>query len=412
MTGRCPATAFAAVAIAVLFGSAPSAAQPEPPAPRYLFSWVGDLDRKESDFLAVIDLEPRGGRYGEVVATLPVGERGLWPHHTEHRLHPSRTLFANGFAGNRTLIFDLGDPLRPKVRARIGAVGELSHPHSFERAPNGSVVAALQGSGPRNEKPGGLARISSDGRVERWASAASPDADSETLRPYSLAVVPALDRIVVGLQVMAIPEWGAASASVVGEGLGNQIQVWRLSDLSLVKTLRLPEAWGPNEPRLLADGKTVLVSTVSCHLLMVLGLGSGDPSVRVVYAQGRGRCAGPVVLGSYWIQSNAGTREVVALDVRNPLRPRHVSSLSFDERQRPHWLASDGEKIVVVNEPFAEARLWMLRFDRDTGQLRLDDAFRDADADRPGLSFDRAQWPHGVTGRAVPHGTVFDLGHR
>jgi hypothetical protein len=67
---------------------------------RYLFTWVGDEDRQDSDFLAVVDLAHDGDRYGTIVATVPVGERGLWPHHTEHELGPSGRLFANGFAGN------------------------------------------------------------------------------------------------------------------------------------------------------------------------------------------------------------------------------------------------------------------------------------------------------------------------
>lgn len=63
----------------------------------------------------------------------------------------------------------------------------------------------------------------------------------------------------------------------------------------------------------------------------------------------------------------------------------------------------------MVNEPgrTAERRLWMLRFDPATGQLSLDRAFRDAGSDRPGLAFDRPLWPHGASGTAIPHGTVF-----
>lgn len=381
----------------------------DPGLPRYLFSWTGDLDRQDSDFLAVIDLEPEGDRYGKVVATLPVGEQGLWPHHTEHWLHDSRTLFANGFAGNRTLVLDLSRPLEPKVSSRFGSVAGLSFLHSFERLENGNVLAAFQGRGDANELPGGLAEIDTNGRAVRSASAADPVADPATLRPYSLVSVPALDRVVVGMTPMGLPEWSPASGSVAGEGLGNQLQVWRLSDLTLIKTLRLPDSYGANEPRLLSDGRTVLVNTVSCHLLWIGGLEGDDPTFKIVHADGRGRCAGPVVIGDTWIQSNAGTRQVFALDVRNPQRPRKVSAVSFDAQQRPHWLSTDGRRIVVVNEPFAEPRLWMLLFDRETGLLRLDSSFRDPDSERPGLSFSRSRWPHGESGPAVPHGTVFGL---
>jgi hypothetical protein len=49
----------------------------------------------------------------------------------------------------------------------------------------------------------------------------------------------------------------------------------------------------------------------------------------------------------------------------------------------------------------------MLEVNRTTGQLTLDPDFRDAGSSRPGIAFDRPSWPHGATGTAVPHGTVF-----
>lgn len=117
----------------------------------------------------------------------------------------------------------------------------------------------------------------------------------------------------------------------------------------------------------------------------------------------------PVVIGDYWVQSTAADHRVFSLDIRDLNHVRALSSVSFDERQRPHWLATDGSRIVVVNEPVAaaERRMWMPRLDRATWELALDRTFRDAESPRPGLAFDRAAWPHGATGRGVPHGTVF-----
>ena len=116
-----------------------------------------------------------------------------------------------------------------------------------------------------------------------------------------------------------------------------------------------------------------------------------------------------MVIGNYWIQSIAATHRIFSMDVSDLKDVRVVSSVDFDERQRPHWLATDGSRIVVVNEPSptAERRMWMLELDRATGRIALDSAFRDAGSTRPGIAFDRASWPHGVTGNAVPHGTVF-----
>jgi len=49
----------------------------------------------------------------------------------------------------------------------------------------------------------------------------------------------------------------------------------------------------------------------------------------------------------------------------------------------------------------------MLRLNRSTGRLSWDPAFRDAGASRPGVSFDRATWPNGLTGMAMPHAALF-----
>lgn len=387
------------------FGQAPL---PEPEA-RYLFTWTGDEDRVDSDFLAVIDLARDGDRYGTIVATAPVGEKGLWPHHTEHELGASRTLFANGYAANRNLVFNLRDPLRPRVSARFTGAGSLSFLHSFERLPNGHVLATFQAHGPDNVSPGGLAELDEAGRVVRSRSAADPAADQTTLRPYSLAVVPSLDRVVVALTYMPIPTWHPLRPSIAHDHSGNQMQVYRLSDLSLIKTIRLPASDAPNEPRLLPDGRTVLVTSVECRLYRVTGLVGSNPGLELIHQERPRGCAMPVVIGNYWIQAHAADHRVFALDISDLSNVRTVSSVAFDEQQRPHWLATDGSRIVMVNEPSpsAERRMWMVRVDRATGQLALDRDFRDAGSDRPGIAFDRPAWPHGATGNAVPHGTVF-----
>jgi hypothetical protein len=402
--------ALIVVFVAACAGKAPAILDhsQRPPA-RYLFAWTGDEDRQDSDFLAVIDLAPDGDRYGTIVATTPIGEKGIWPHHTEHELDASKMLFANGFAGNRNVLFDLHDALHPKVVERFNGAGDLSFLHSFARLPNGHVLATFQSHGPDNIGPGGIAELDEGGRVVRSRSAADPTADQATLRPYSLAVVPSLDRVVVALTFMTIPTWHPLRASIEHEHAGNQVQVYRLSDLALLKTIKLPTNDAPNEPRVLQDGRTVLVGSIACRIYRVTGLDGTDPGVEVVHQEEQRGCAMPLVIGNYWIQANAATHRIFSLDVRDLKSVRVVSEVALDERQRPHWLATDGSRIVVVNEPSptAERRMWMLQIDRATGKLVLDTAFRDAGSTRPGIAFDRAEWPHGMSGNAVPHGTVF-----
>ena len=52
-------------------------------------------------------------------------------------------------------------------------------------------------------------------------------------------------------------------------------------------------------------------------------------------------------------------------------------------------------------------RLFLLDFDPETGQLSLDERFRDGEDGKPGLNLTGATWPHGFTGKAAPHGAVF-----
>jgi hypothetical protein len=56
---------------------------------------------------------------------------------------------------------------------------------------------------------------------------------------------------------------------------------------------------------------------------------------------------------------------------------------------------------------YGEHRLYILNFDPDTGALKVDERFRDARSDKPGVSMDGKSWPHGFHGDAYAHGTVF-----
>jgi hypothetical protein len=120
----------------------------------------------------------------------------------------------------------------------------------------------------------------------------------------------------------------------------------------------------------------------------------------------------PVVVGNYWIQPSATEHAIVACDMSDSARPREVSRVTTSAPFRaPHWLAAEpsGRRIVVTAD---HPGVWvmLLEFDPATGRLSIDERFRDAGADRPGVRFDRSDWPHGATGRAMPHGAVFSIG--
>lgn len=362
-----------------------------------------DADAQQSDFLAVIDLDPKSPSFATVVATVPTGVRDGKSHHTEHDMPAGGILFANGFAAGQTWLFDLNRPRSPKIRASFTDAGAIMHPHSFVRLANGNILATFQMTGHDNKTPGGLAEIDDAGKIVRTAQLTGLP-DGEFVRPYSLAVIPKLDRIVT------------TSTDMQTDGPARSVQVWRLSDLKYLSTIILAqgprgtEHLLPAEPRLLGDGRTVMVSTFSCGLYLLDGLSTASPSARLVHDfVGPGQCALPVIAGNFWVQASASLPGLVSLDISDPARPRVADNLKFGADERPHWisLAPDGKRIVISGRGAMETRLFIAKIDPDTGKLALDERFRPAGAVRRGVDFDRKSWPHGDSGKAIPHGVVF-----
>lgn len=360
-----------------------------------LFVWTTDSDSVDLNFLAVVDADRASARYGEVLTTLAVPTEGRTRgHHTEHRMPEDGFLFANDFGTGKTYVLDLRDPSAPAVADSFVSAGSLASPHSFERLPGGNVLATFQNAGAGNEAPGGLAELDTSGDVVRWASAA---ADGYYVRPYSLAIVPALDRVVTG------------SADMRGEGDSGVVQIWRLSDLALLSTLEVPTDWGEAaEPRVLSDGRTVLVSTFGCSLLRVEGLEGDAPTLSRAHHFGGSGCALPVVTGDTWIQAVPAAHGLVALDVSDPARVSEVHTVSLDEDDWPHWIAlsPDERRIVVTGYAGTRHRVILVDWDPSTQTLSVDESFGPT-AGRPGISFDRSDWPHGSSGPGDPHGAVF-----
>jgi 56kDa selenium binding protein (SBP56) len=360
-----------------------------------IFAWARDADEKESDFLAVIETSPKSPAFGQVLATAPVGATKTRSHHTEHEMAAGGMLFANGFGAGRTWVFDLKSPLHPKVAAEVGP-SRYHHPHSFARLPNGHVLATFQMADHDNELPGGLAEIDDQGRVIRESKSAV--VAGEFVRPYSLAVLPAQDRVV------------STSADMHSKGVARTVQVWRLSDLKLLHSVVLPqgprgkEGDDPAEARVLGDGRTVMVSTFNCGLYRLSGVDGDAPSARLVHDFGGGTCSLPVISGKYWVMTDTALPGLVTLDLSNPDRPRVVSRLALGRGMEPHWISlrPDGRRIVISGglSPALEYKMLFATIDR-RGQLALEPRQ---------IDFSHLTWPHGSTGPAIPHGAVFARG--
>ena len=392
-----------------------------PTSGQYLFAWAGDSAGKASDFLAVIDAAPASPRYGSVVAAVPTGTAGTHPHHTENEPASNGHLLANGFHAGRTWLYDLSSPREPKILTSFGDVAGFSHPHTFTRLANNHVLATFQYAADSSSMSmpahdamsasehttGGLVEMDERGTAIRSRRATDPAIADRHIFPYAVLPIATLDRAVSTTTDMdesnkqATSEW---------------VQLWRLSDLTLLRSIALrpgprgDEHQFSGEPRLLPDGKSVYIHTFNCGLYLVRGIDGDQPTSTFVMAFEGKNCGVPLLTGHYWLQTVPDAHALIALDISDPEHPREVSSLKLGDDEQPHWVAIDrtGRRIVLNSAGAGSGnRVFIINFDPGTGALTLDERFRDAGAARPGVSFSQRAWPHGFSGTAVPHGTVF-----
>ncbi|HLI19447.1 MAG TPA: hypothetical protein VKV22_14410 [Rhodanobacteraceae bacterium] len=399
-------------ALLLLVSNFPPFATAAPSPSHYLFVWAMearqplaavpemtpvDIPARRSglglgkDFLAAFDVQP-GASFGKLVAMLPVGDAAQ-AHHTNYSEPPDDMLYANDWLGDRTYVFDLQNPAHPRLARQFGDVGALDYPHSFVHLPNGDTLATFQYSGGFNHAAGGLVEFDPTGHVVRTASAIAPS--HPDIRPYSIAIVPKLDRVVT------------SSADMMGAQVSHVAQVWRLSDLKLIKTMPLPPqtdwyydtAADSSEPRLLADGKTVVVPTFNCGLFLVRDLASDHPSLRHVYDLGYRVCEVPVVVGNFMVEAAQSGHAIVSLDMRDPEHPQEVSRILLPPGEYPHWLALEpgGDRLAITGYGALDTKVRFATIDRRSGALTLT---------LQTIDFTRA-WPDGWHGSAIPHGAVF-----
>jgi hypothetical protein len=268
------------------------------------------------------------------------------------------------------------------------------------------VLASFQHVAGTDHHPGmamggGLVEIDDSGKAVRAVGnvdAAFPDA---LMMPYGLAVLPGIDRVL------------STNSSMHDEDIaGTTVQLWRLSDLKLIKTAYLDTGAehfahiNPEEARVGPDG-AVYVQTLSCGIERVTGLSDGNLQSKLVHVFPGTNCGVPTIVGHYLVQSVPALHGYAVLDIADGERPHEVSRLAIDENYAPHWTAWDaiGRRMVVTSGQSGD-RMYLLKLDETNGALTIDEAFRGDDG-KPGFSFARRLWPHGWTGEGKPHGAVF-----
>jgi hypothetical protein len=401
------------LAIAVMLGAA-SLSLPQSPKGAtaggdYLFVWAGDDAHQGNDFLAVIDADPQSASYGHLVTSIATDQATKQAHHTEYTMPAGGMLFANDHGAGRTFVFDVRDALHPKIVTSFTDMGGYMHPHSYLRLPDGNVLATFQHAHHHDEGDGtaavsgGLVEIDDQGKVIRAASNADPAFADALLMPYSLVVLPGADRVLSTNSSMHLDDIFS----------GVTYQVWRLSDLKLLKTAYLDVGENryaqisPEEPRLGPDG-SVFVQTLGCGLERITGVEKDEPRAQLVYAFPGNWCGVPTIVSHYLMQPVPMIHGLIVLDISNGAKPAEVSRLTLSETYSPHWTSwgANTKRLVVTSSPApVDHRLYLVKLDQATGKITLDESFRDADG-KAGFNFAEREWPHGWKGTGAPHGAV------
>ncbi len=374
---------------------------------RYLYVWAGTGNDSTNglDMMTVLDADSSSDTYGTVLSALTVDSSGRMPHHTEFVLPVKGPLLANDYSGDKSFLVDFSTPASPRLSAKLASVPGGRRVHSFERLPNGHVLATVQfGDSAVAGRPGGLAEFDAEGRLVRNGWSRDPAFPGAKIRTYALAVVQGADRVVT------------TSAPMDTEKTAHVVQVWRLSDLTLLKTLPVPEVAGdsthmyPFEVRTLMDG-SVLMNTYYCGFFRISRLTS-EPKIEHVMSLPQpqnGGCSVPVILGHFMVMPIAYAHRFATIDISDPAQPKEVASFPTDSTFFPHWASADpgSDRLVFTDQGDGPPMVKVAHFDRTTGRLSWDEKFKDAGATAPGVSYHRARWPNGVLGMAMPHGAVF-----
>ena len=382
---------------------APAVAQDQPGTPgSLLFAWFKDNDGEHPAFLAVIDSDPDSPSYGQLLTTTPTDVALTDAHHTPHHLPVNGRIFANAFRDGKTFIFDIEQPHLPQLAGSFETIEGYSFPHSFVEQASGNFLVTFQSSGEDNDQVGGLLELTPDGELVRAASAADSGA-TDFIRPYSLEIVPEFDRII------------SSSTDMFGTQATDHLQLWRLSDLSLLDTMSLPAGERRNiqqiplETRLLGDGQSAYVVTWNCGLYHLTGIGGNSMTATLVWDFASRACAIPLRIGNYWIQAVGESWQVVVLDIRDPAAPQLATVRQLPDGFQPHWMAAEpgGNRIVLTGYDKLSDRIVFLKWDERVETISVIDDFGVQDGVLSGFRTDRKIWPHGKTGEATAHGVMF-----
>lgn len=342
-----------------------------------LYVWTRDADHKDSDFLAVVDVDPRSGSYGKVIATAATNSPANEAHHFGYTLDKSR-IFGAGMFSNKLFIYDVrSDPRKPRLvrTVDLNPTG-YSGPHTLYAVPGGVLLAMLgkvDGGGP-----GALVLVDDDGSFKQaWPVSR---ADGQPGYMYDVGVKPEMNRVITSS--WAHP--GHVKEGTHPEHSGRDVVVW---DWQTKKILQIQEVdLAPLEVRWLhgpqglggftnaAFGNAVWYwedankdGQLEFHRVIQLPENSTPADMRVSYDN------------RYLYVSLWGGGKVQQYDIANPKSPKLMSELSLPQPNMMK-LSADSRRLYVTNSILSsldgDVRFGAWLIDVGPDGMKIDERFR------------------------------------
>jgi selenium-binding protein 1 len=347
-----------AVVIGLLLAAGASRSKAELEGDRHLFIWAGDQARTAPDFLAVIDFDEHGNKYGKIITTVPLpgpGAAGNEPHHVG--LSSNGNILATGgllsvLKGQPEIFFfDVTYPAAPKFLSAAdppnSAITDEFHP-----LPDGGFLVTMMGSA-NGGHPGRLAEFDSKLRL---VAEHPKDPPSDGFNPHGISVRPEMNLMVTSDFICPSTTLHAVPGPL---GLHGSIRVWDLKNRSIVRTIKVG-----------ADPGTIDVQLIPLDP-MGRAFTAGMTDDKLYLIDTRNGLADPVfdfssIAKDGWPQLMRMTRDgkrlfvsmnvagkIAMLDTSDPRHPRLLKAVDLGANAGPHYIAlTRDERRLVVTDYF------------------------------------------------------------
>src|SRR6476660_5186783 len=218
--------------------------------PKTLYVWAGDQARTAPDFLAVVDFDEDAPRDGKVIRSVPVpgpGSSGNEPHHC-HLSADKNILACGGLLAllrgqNSIFFFDVSQARRPKFL--FSTSGTLSNiTDDFLPLKGGGFLVTQMGS-HTGGAPGRVAEFDRKLQMVAEWPANPPEHD---FNPHGISARPELNLMVTSDFIMPDSTLNVVPGDPILRGA---IRVWDLEKRDIVRTVRIPDAIGTMDVRLI-----------------------------------------------------------------------------------------------------------------------------------------------------------------